>query len=201
MKLQSFLSESSATSLDISKFVSGLDPKYEKRIKEILSKFSKYKVESSDVSDDLFLVNVSNGLIDFDLTFSKDDQFNDKEIYVSVEIASMVNMKYVHDAEKIKHENDHYKIALTQTFSSEKILTDTLYPSAIKFVEDLLTIAEEFEQWYFDLSAEYGKVKLTKTTYNVEDRSSDNIWKWIPICGYFWAGFKGKEPKHEAKVI
>jgi len=47
-------------------------------------------------------------------------------------------------------------------------------------------VLREFIEWYFDVSGEYGKVKLLKTATNIFDNSyNTNISRWVAVAGQF----------------
>ena len=180
MKLQS-LHESSLADTDISKFVDNVDEKYVPIIKEILSKFKAYnKVTLDDVQEDDMFFHITNGLVDFDLSFSKDDSGD--EFFPAIEIASMVNHEYIYQHEKIS-EHETFKYALTNSFSRDFGLNRK--ERVLEYIDRLLEVASAFADWYFEISGEHGKVKLLKTITNLEEGSSTNVWYWTPYLGQF----------------
>ena len=55
------------------------------------------------------------------------------------------------------------------------------------YVDSILKIASEFEEWYFDVAGAAGKkVKLIKITEDLERGHSNNTWKWTPYLGQFF---------------
>lgn len=182
MKLQSFITEQTVDALDISKFVEGLDKKYQKSVKTFLARFKSFKPVSTDVREEEMYIRVSNGLVDFDFEFYRESGINEE--YPVVGLAAMINHKYVFNSENIQ-EHEYHLIALVQVFSRE--LAFDRENSLFKNTDHLINVAEKFTEWYFDLSAKYGKVKLTKTTFNPLDNSFGNSWRWIPVTGFFFA--------------
>jgi hypothetical protein len=54
------------------------------------------------------------------------------------------------------------------------------------FVDQVLKIASEFEDWYFDISGKFGKAQLIKTPLDMESGSSNSQHKWTPYLGQFF---------------
>lgn len=188
MKLQSFLKEESLSDIDISEFTDNLDPKHAAAVKKLLEKFRKYsKITLNDVSSEDMFFHVSNNLVDFDLTFGKDTAFHQDEqypYYPTVEIASMVNHTIVHNHEKMQ-EHDTHKYALSNIFSRDFDMVRE--QRMFDYVDQILKIASEFEEWYFDIAEAAGKkVKLIKITEDLERGHSNNTWKWTPYLGQFF---------------
>ena len=188
MKLQSFLKEESLSDIDISEFTDNLDPKHAAAIKKLLEKFRKYsKVTLNDVSSDDMFFHVSNNLVDFDFSFGKDTAFNENEqypYYPTVEIASMVNHNIVYNHAKLQ-EHDTHKYALTNTLSRDFDMVRE--QRMFDYVDKILKIASDFEEWYFDITEAGGKkVQLIKITEDLERGHSNNTWKWTPYLGQFF---------------
>ena len=188
MKLQSFLKEETLADIDVSEFTDNLDPKHVSAIKKLLEKFKKYtKITLNDVSAEDMFFHVSNGLVDFDFSFGKDTAFNDNEqypYYPTVEIASMVNHTIVFGHEKMQ-EHDTHKYALSNTLSRDFDMVREA--RMFDYVDAILKIANEFEEWYFDIAEAAGKkVKLIKITEDLERGHSNNTWKWTPYLGQFF---------------
>ena len=186
MKLQSFLKESTVADEDISEFMEGLDPKFETQIKDLLKMFSRYKnIGNVDVSDDTMIFHIGNGLVEFDFTFTK-EEFTDhgvRSLRPILEFAAMLDSKIVFGADNIS-EHEYHKIALMSTFVRSFDLANTRY---LDYIQLTLGVAKAFEEWYFDISGEVGKrVKLIKITTNLEDGSSNSVWKWTPYLGQFF---------------
>ena len=180
MKLTA-LHESPFDTMEFSKFTSGLDQQIVDEINTLLAKFKGYKITSQDATDTDLFVHMSNGLIDFDFSFYKEDSDGSDAI---VEVASMVNSKYVHGSEKIDTNIAAHKVALLNSFSREFRLDK---PERLnQHVETVLNVAKAFEDWYFEISGNAGKLKLIKITTDLEDESSNNVWKWTPYAGQFW---------------
>ena len=188
MKLQSFLKEESLADIDISEFTDNLDPKHIAAIKKLLEKFKKYsKITLNDVSSDDMFFHVSNNLVDFDFSFGKDTAFNDNEqypYYPTVEIASMVNHTIVYGHEKMQ-EYDTHKYALANNLSRD---FDMVREARLfEYVDNIIKLAGEFEEWYFDITESAGKkVKLIKITEDLQRGGSNNTWKWTPYLGQFF---------------
>ena len=182
MKLASFVTESTADSLDLSEFFTGLDQPVISEIKDLLVKFKGYKVETHDSTDTELFIHVSNGLVDFDFSFYKEDS---GATDATVDLAAMVNDKYVYNAgEHLDTNVAGHKIALMNTLSREFSLSR---PGRLnEYVAQILNAAHAFSEWYFDISATAGKVKLMKITTDLEDGSSNSVWKWTPYVGQFW---------------
>ena len=165
MKLTSFLKEEKLSELDISKFTEGLSSEQISTLTQLLKKFDSFtKITLNDISEyDMFL-HVSDGLVDIDFIFHKTEEVG--TIDVGVEIASMVNHALIFQSEKLSEYETH-KYSLTQTFSRDFDLRrkDALLAHA----DWVIDVTKKFNDWYFDLSAEYGKIKLMKTTFEIED--------------------------------
>ena len=188
MKLQSFLKEESLSDIDISEFTENLDPKHVAAIKKFLEKFKRYsKITLNDVSSEDMFFHVSNNLVDFDFSFGKDTAFNDNDqypYYPTVEIAAMVNHTIVFNHEKMQ-EHDTHKYALSNTLSRDFDMVREA--RMFDYVDAILKIANEFEEWYFDIAEAAGKkVKLIKITEDLERGHSNNTWKWTPYLGQFF---------------
>lgn len=179
MKLTA-LHEASSSILELSEFTSGLSQQNIDGINALLAKFKGYKVTSSDVTDSDLFVHMSNGLVEFDFSFEK----SDNNTIVIVEIAAMVNSKYVHGAEGIDSNVEGHKIALLNSFS--RAFRIDRQERLNQFVDGALKVASAFEDWYFEISGSVGKIKLIKITTDLEDGSSNNVWKWTPYAGQFW---------------
>lgn len=192
MKLQSLLQEESIDSLDISAFTSELNSALVNNLKELFSKFKQFnKIDLKDISEGDIFLHISDGIVDFDLSLSKDGD-ND----VNIEIASMVNYRFIFDHENIS-ETDTHKYALTNIYSRSFSLSRK--ERLLDFVDQLVEIAEKFNDWYFDLSGKYGKMKLTKIPYDITTGSTNSDWKWIPVGGIFLA--TGLAPNIRAEVL
>lgn len=182
MKLESFLQES-LDSIDISKFTDGVEPKSLATIKIILSKLKAYsKVSLEDVREDEMFLHVTNGLVSFDMSFSKDQNIDGETIAIA-EIAVLVNHNYVHNADNIPEHSGHL-YALLNTLSREFDLRRQ--ERVVAFLDNALKVASAFEDWYFEISGSVGKIKLIKITTDLEDGSSNSVWKWTPYAGQFW---------------
>lgn len=199
MKLTSFLQEETTETLDISSFIENLKPEEQQSIKEFMAKFKGFnKITLNDISADDMFIHITDGIVDFDFSFSKDLSSTDDGYEAVVEIASMVNHKFVFGHEKMS-EHETHKYALTQTFSREFLFRrkDRLF----EYVDYILKVANAFNDWYFDMSGEYGKLKLIKTPYDVVDGSSNNEWKWIPVGGVFFAAGQTNNDTIRAEVL
>lgn len=188
MKLQSFLKEESLADIDISEFTDNLDPKHINAIKKLLEKFKKYsKITLNDVSSDDMFFHVSNNLVDFDFSFGKDTAFHEDEqypYYPTVEIAAMVNHTIVYGHEKMQ-EHDTHKYALANQLSRDFDMVREA--RMFDYVDSILKVANDFEEWYFDITEAGGKkVKLIKITEDLERGHSNNTWKWTPYLGQFF---------------
>ena len=188
MKLQSFLKEESLADIDISEFTENLDPKHVNAIKKLLEKFKKYsKITLNDVSSDDMFFHVSNNLVDFDFSFGKDTAFHEDEqypYYPTVEIAAMVNHTIVYGHEKMR-EHDTHKYALANQLSRDFDMVREA--RMFDYVDSILKVANDFEEWYFDITEAGGKkVKLIKITEDLERGHSNNTWKWTPYLGQFF---------------
>ena len=188
MKLQSFLKEESLADIDISEFTENLDPKHVNAIKKLLEKFKKYsKITLNDVSSDDMFFHVSNNLVDFDFSFGKDTAFHEDEqypYYPTVEIAAMVNHTIVYGHEKMQ-EHDTHKYALANQLSRDFDMVREA--RMFDYVDSILKVANDFEEWYFDITEAGGKkVKLIKITEDLERGHSNNTWKWTPYLGQFF---------------
>lgn len=195
MKLTSFLKEEKLSELDISKFTEGLSSEQISTLTQLLKKFDSFtKITLNDISEDDMFLHVSDGLVDIDFIFHKTEEVG--TISAGVEIASMVNHALIFQSEKLSEYETH-KYSLTQTFSRDFDLRrkDALLAHA----DWVINVTKKFNDWYFDLSAEYGKIKLMKTTFEIEDGSSNSDWKWIPVAGVFFA--PGKTGTVRAEVI
>lgn len=195
MKLASFLKEEKLSQLDISEFTEGLSAEQVSTITQLLKRFDSFtKITLNDISEDDMFLHVSDGLVDIDFTFDKTEEIGTPT--AGVEIASMVNHELIFQSEKLS-ENEIHKYALTQIFSREFDLSrkEALFAHA----DWIIGVTKKFNDWYFDLSAEYGKIKLMKTTFEIEDGSSNSDWKWIPVAGVFFA--PGKTGTVRAEVI
>ena len=197
MKLSSFLIEESLDQLDISPYLKGLDPNEVMVVKELLDKFKKFnKITLDDINEDEMFLHVTDGIVDIDFTFTKDE--DQGALRAAVEIASMVNHKFVYGHEKLS-EHDAHKYALTQTFSRDFAVSRS--QRLLEYADYIVDVAEKFNDWYFDMSGEYGKMKLIKTPYDVIDGSSNNEWKWIPVAGIFFAAGQTGNDKVRAEVL
>jgi hypothetical protein len=195
MKLTSFLKEEKLSGLDISEFTEGLSSEQVSTITQLLKRFDSFtKITLNDISEDDMFLHVSDGLVDIDFTFDKTEEVG--TLAAGVEIASMVNHELIFQAEKLS-EHETHKYSLTQIFSREFDLSrkDALLAHA----DWVIDVTKKFNDWYFDLSAEYGKIKLMKTTFEIEDGSSNNDWKWVPVGGVFFA--PGKTGTIRAEVL
>jgi len=195
MKLASFLKEEKLSQLDISEFTEGLSAEQVSTITQLFKRFDSFtKITLNDISEDDMFLHVSDGLVDIDFTFDKTEEIGTPT--AGVEIASMVNHELIFQSEKLS-ENEIHKYALTQIFSREFDLSrkEALFAHA----DWIIGVTKKFNDWYFDLSAEYGKIKLMKTTFEIEDGSSNSDWKWIPVAGVFFA--PGKTGTVRAEVI
>lgn len=195
MKLASFLKEEKLSQLDISEFTEGLSAEQVSTITQLLKRFDSFtKITLNDISEDDMFLHVSDGLVDIDFTFDKTEEIG--TLTAGVDIASMVNHELIFQSEKLS-ENEIHKYALTQIFSREFDLSrkEALFAHA----DWIIGVTKKFNDWYFDLSAEYGKIKLMKTTFEIEDGSSNSDWKWIPVAGVFFA--PGKTGTVRAEVI
>lgn len=192
MKLQS-LYENALESSNFPKFYGALNDQDRETFDEILTKFKKFTVTSHDDADDQLLIHVSNGIVEFDFTFSLDGE-NPK--YLALDLASMISDKYILYASHI-NETEFHKIALTQSFSRDFDLGRK--QKALEYVDYLVDTSEKFTEWYFDLSEKHGKILLTKANLNIEDGSSSGVWNWIAVGGTFFADSmpNGKQVKAE----
>ncbi len=184
MKLQSFLQESSVENIDISEFTLNIDPQQSDTLARFLAKFKAYNnISLKDINEDEIFLHISNGLIDFDFSITKDTSTPDGKPIVVAEIAAMVNHNYIHGHDKIK-EHEGHKYALLNSLSREfDVSREERFMS---YVDKVLSAAKAFEEWYFDVSGSVGKIKLIKITTDLEDGSSNNVWKWTPYAGQFW---------------
>lgn len=180
MKLQSLLQEESIDSLDISAFTSELNSVLTNNLKEVFLKFKQFnKITLNDISEGDIFLHITDGIVDFDLEFSKDGAGD-----VVVEIASMVNHRFVYNHEHLS-ETDSYKYALSNTFARSFSLNRK--QRLLDYVDHIVQVAEKFNEWYFELSGKYGKMKLTKVPYDITTGSTNSDWKWMPVGGVFLA--------------
>lgn len=204
MKLQSFITEQTLADLDISEYIDNLNPDHAKIIKELLAKFKSFsKIDSTDISSDEMYLHVSNGLIEFDFSFTKDmyDEKNSAnagyDFFPVVEIAAMLNHQIVYLGDQARNNYDVHKIALVNDYSRSFAIPrqDRLFA----WVDSTLSAADDFQEWYFDISGKAGKkVKLVKITTDLEDGSSNGVWKWTPYLGQFYIDHNKKT---NARVI
>ena len=76
------------------------------------------------------------------------------------------------------------KIILSKLKAYSKVSLEDV--RVVEFLDNALKVASAFEDWYFEISGSVGKIKLIKITTDLEDGSSNNVWKWTPYAGQFW---------------
>lgn len=180
MKLQSLIQEETIDSVDISDFTGSLSREMSGSLKQFLAKFKSFnKIELNDVSESDINFHITDGIVDIDITLTKDGQGD-----VDIEFASMVNHKFIFGQESMS-ETDTHKYSLTGTFSRSFALSRSA--RLLEYTDYILDVAEKFNDWYFDLSGKYGKMKLTKIPYDIKTNASNSDWKWIPVGGVFLA--------------
>ncbi len=136
------------------------------------------------------IFDFSNGLVDFSFYFGEQGQ---DSVEVGVYVA--VNEKYLSEAQ-LNDVRVHSKFAsLSNQFELEATFEQnnaTELESFKVFIQNHLAIAEQFSEWYFDLTGGLGKKVLLEKSHTRID-GSNKIQVWVPVCGFFYASGTEKE--------
>lgn len=181
MKLDSFLIKESFDSIENMDQVFMAIPDSKERIVAILESVKKkFKFVGSDfdVPINLLRLNFSNGVVQIMVGF----RFGKTEGTVTAAVikSSIVKELLLADVSKLRNPDEMIKATVWQ-FEKEADLKDFE-----RECEAVLAAADKFCDWYFDMSTEYGKVKLFKSNKNLFDKNTnDQPTTFVALAGDF----------------
>lgn len=144
---------SNTTAEEISKFQQVLDK---------VAELTKFKVLNiKDIGHHSILITLSNGLLDANLILYSSDK-DQVANYGGLKIYLTLN-----DSVRLPRNNKYDSPSTGELITGLKFADN---PEGIEeTVQQIVEYIEDFNKWYFEMSGEFGQVKLFVTAYNIID--------------------------------